>query len=430
MTSRSRTEATDEPAGPEPAPPAPLLSLRQPLPPVVSTVDGLDAAAAELAAARGPVAVDAERASGYRYSGRAYLVQVRRERAGTVLVDPIPLGDLSPVGRAVHDAEWVLHAASQDLACLADVGMRPGRLFDTELAGRLLSYPRVGLASMVEELLGFRMRKEHSAVDWSRRPFPESWLLYAALDVEVLVELRDILAAQLRAQGKLDWAHQEFTALAGNAPFPPRLEPWRRTSGIHRIRSRRGLAIVRALWEARDAIARDRDVAPGRLLRDAAISEAASAQPRDGASLMALPAFRARGAERYRSRWVRAVEQAQRLSETQLPELAARYEGPPPARSWPERHPTAAARLTVCREVMRALADIHAVPVENLLAPDTVRRLAWQPPAHVTAATVAEHLRSHGARDWQVQLSARLLADALSSGAGALGSTATRGLER
>jgi ribonuclease D len=239
-----------------------------------------------------------------------------------VLVDPVALPDLSPLGSALADAEWVLHAASQDLACLAEVGMRPSRLFDTELAGRLLNYPKVGLASMVEDLLGYRMRKEHSAADWSRRPLPETWLRYAALDVELLGELRDVIAGQLRDQGKLEWAEQEFAALAALPPAPPRIEPWRRTSGIQRVRGRRGLAIVRELWQARDALARERDIAPGRLLKDAAICEIAIAQPKDRAALAALPAFRTRGSGRYLGRWLEAVDRARRRPDADLPEFA------------------------------------------------------------------------------------------------------------
>ena len=84
---------------------------------------------------------------------------------------------------ALEGTQWILHAASQDLPCLAEVNLRPGSLFDTELAGRLLGYPRVGLATLVEVIMGQSMRKEHSAVDWSKRPLPKPWLEYAALDV-------------------------------------------------------------------------------------------------------------------------------------------------------------------------------------------------------------------------------------------------------
>src|SRR6266542_2663483 len=124
------------------------------------------------AAGEGPVAVDAERASGYRYTHRAYLVQLRRAGVGTVLIDPLPLDDLSVLGTAIADAEWVLHAASQDLPCLAERGMRPSRLFDTELAARLAGMERVGLAALTETLLGYTLEKHHSAADWSTRPLP------------------------------------------------------------------------------------------------------------------------------------------------------------------------------------------------------------------------------------------------------------------
>ncbi len=233
----------------------PLLEPRDGLPPVVETEAALAEVTGRLARGEGPVAVDAERASGYRYGQRAYLVQLRRAGAGTVLIDPIACPELSGVDSALGDAEAVLHAASQDLPCLAEVGFRPRRLFDTELAGRLLGYPRVALGTLVEEVLGFHLEKGHSAADWSVRPLREELLRYAALDVEVLVELRDALAAELATQGKTEWARQEFEAVLATRPAPVRPDPWRRTSGIHRVQSRRGLAVVRELWTVRDRIA-------------------------------------------------------------------------------------------------------------------------------------------------------------------------------
>jgi ribonuclease D len=411
-SSAAGTPADPSEAQPDP-PAAPLLELSDGLPPLIERAEPFAAAVARFAAASGPVAVDAERASGYRYSSRAYLVQLRRRGAGTALIDPVPLQDLSPLGAALADCEWILHAASQDLACLAEVGLRPRRLFDTELAGRLLGYPRVGLSSLVEQLLGRRMRKEHSAADWSRRPLPEPWLAYAALDVEVLVELRQILGRQLAEAGKQEWAEQEFAALVTWVSADPRQEPWRRTSGIHRVRGRRGLAVVRALWEARDEVARGRDIAPGRLLKDAAIVEIALSQPRDRPALEALPSMRGRGTRRHASRWAAAVEQALRLPERELPEVSARYDGPPPARAWFDRNPAAAARLLACREALRTLAEAHQLPVENLVAPDAVRRLAWEPPVEATAEGVAGMLRQRGAREWQVELTSAVLSGAL-----------------
>ena len=150
--------------------------------------------------------------------------------------------------------------------CLADAGMRPRKLFDTELAGRLAGLPRVGLGPLVEQMLGLGLAKGHGAADWSTRPLPPAWLTYAALDVEVLIELRDAMEELLDSQGKLDWARQEFAAIVAAPPAPPRVDPWRRTSGIHKVRDPRVLAVVRELWTARDNMARRRDLAPHRVL--------------------------------------------------------------------------------------------------------------------------------------------------------------------
>jgi ribonuclease D len=399
-----------------------LLEPADGLPPVITTAEDLAAAVARLAAGAGPVAVDAERASGYRYGQRAYLVQLRREAAGTVLIDPIACPDLSGLGAAIGGIEAVLHAASQDLPCLAEIGYQPRELFDTELAGRLLGYPRVALGTMLEEVLGFRLAKEHSAADWSVRPLPAEMLKYAALDVEVLIELRDALADQLREQGKTEWARQEFAAIAATPPPPPRADPWRRTSGIHKVRTRRALAVVRELWQTRDDIARDADLSPRRILSDQAIVDAARAEaakppPTGRPQLERISGFHARYARKYAERWAAAVLRARELDETELPEVAgaAAAPGPPPAHRWAERDPAAAARLAAARETVGALAAAHRLPVENLLAPDTLRRLAWEPPVPATTETITSALRASGARPWQAELTAGLLATAFAA---------------
>ena len=392
----------------------PLLAPRDGLPPLVVTAAALDAAARSLGAGGGPVAVDAERASGFRYGHRAFLVQFRRTGAGTVLVDPVACPDLSAIDGALADAEAVLHAASQDLPCLAEIGYRPRNLFDTELAGRLLGYPRVGLGTLVEEVLGLTLEKSHSAADWSTRPLPDDWLRYAALDVEVLVELRDVLAEQLAEQGKSEWARQEFSAVLAAGPPPPRIDPWRRTSGIHRVRSRRGLAVVRELWLERDKIAQRRDQSPTRVLPDAAIIEAARSQPKSTAELAGIGGFNSRGARRHASEWLRAVGRARAEPEPNLPESSAPAgDGPPPAHRWQERDPVAATRLTAVRAAVAALADSRGLPTENLLPPDVVRRLAWQPPDPVSPAAVGADLARYGARPWQADMTATPISGAL-----------------
>ena len=404
------TSEVAEPTGPAAEP---LLSPREGTPEPVTDRNRLAEAAAALAAGTGPVAVDAERASGYRYGQKAYLVQLRRRGAGSFLIDPLGVDDLAPVGDAIADAEWVLHAASQDLPCLREVGMVPKTIFDTELAGRLLGLPRVGLGPMVEEILGFRLEKGHSAADWSTRPLPEPWLRYAALDVELLVELRDVLEERLVADGKLEWARAEFAAvLAAPAP-PPRTDPWRRTSGMHRVRTRRQLAAVRELWQARDRVARSRDIAPGRILPDSAIVAAAVESPATEADLVQLPVFGGRSTRRSAAMWFAALVTSRALPDAALPDLRVPHDGPPPARSWGERNPEAAERLTATRGAVAAIADEHALPTENLLAPDIVRRLAWSPPEPADRDAIVEVLVTAGARPWQVELTATALAKAL-----------------
>ncbi|MEX3106487.1 MULTISPECIES: ribonuclease D [unclassified Streptomyces] len=396
-----------------PGAPTPLLEPREGIPPVVADEEALAEVIAAFAGGSGPVAVDAERASGYRYGQRAYLVQLRRAGAGTALIDPVACPDLSALGDVLADTEWVLHAATQDLPCLREIGMIPTRLFDTELAGRLAGFPRVGLGAMVESVLGYVLEKGHSAVDWSTRPLPDPWLRYAALDVELLVDLRDALEKELDRQGKLEWAREEFAAIAAAPPAEPRKDPWRRTSGMHKVRRRRQLAVVRELWQTRDRIAQRRDVSPGKVLADAAIVEAALAVPVNVHALSALNGFGHRMGRRQLEQWQAAVDRARALNEAQLPMPGQPVTGPPPPRAWADKDPAAAARLSAARARISTVAEQLNMPQENLITPDTVRRVCWEPPVSADAEGVAGALAALGARPWQVELVTPVLVEAL-----------------
>jgi ribonuclease D len=379
------------------------------VPAIVTTPKALQETIDALRAGTGPVAVDAERAHGFRYSQRAYLIQLRRAGSGTHLVDPIAFGqpaDLSRLGAAVSDGEWVIHAANQDLRCLYEVGLVPRALFDTELAARLLGYPRVALGTMIEELLGVRLLKEHSASDWSHRPLPEEWLIYAALDVELLIDLRDQLATKLVETGKWPWAEQEFAALVASAGVgpEPRRDPWRRTSGIHHVHSRRGLAYVAELWYARDAIAQQLDKAPSRILPDAAITELAAHKHPDRATLRKIPAFSRRQARRAEATWLAALEAVAQMPESALPPMHIPNDGPPQSRVWAAKSTGAAARLAAVRGELLTIAERYELPMENLITPDHLRRLAWRPPSPLTYESVDRALASLGARPWQREL--------------------------
>ncbi len=388
------------------------------IPPVVDTPEALAQTRAALRSGRGPIAIDTERAQGYRYSGKAYLIQLRRQGAGTHLIDPTsfeegrPRADFHEFADELTEVEWILHAASQDLPCLAEVQFLPHHLFDTELAARLAGLPKVSLGALMEQALGLSLLKEHSAADWSRRPIPEDWLAYAALDVERLTELRDWLIDRLEAQGKLEWAHQEFDYLTEHATDPPpvRKEPWRRTSGLHALHTPAALAIVRELWAVREDIAASEDRAPGRVVPDRALTELAVRIESEHkarltrADLKSVRGFSNRVSARFETRWLAALDRAANLPRAELPPRNVTPDGPPLPRSWERRWPESFARFNRVRPALIALAESLELPVENLLSPDHLRRLLWDSPATTSPDEVDARLAELGARAWQREL--------------------------
>ncbi|OBI89990.1 HRDC domain-containing protein, partial [Mycobacterium sp. 1245805.9] len=301
-----------------------------------------------------------------------------------------------------------------------EVGMRPPALYDTELAGRLAGFDRVNLATMVERLLGQGLAKGHGAADWSKRPLPAEWLNYAALDVELLIELRAAISDELAGQGKTGWAAEEFDYLrevgARDAAPVVKRDRWRRTSGIHRVRDPRGLAAVRELWTARDRIAQRRDIAPRRVLPDSAIIDAALANPKTVEDLVALPVFGGRNQRRSAEVWLAALEAARQTQDP--PDEAEAPNGPPPPSRWARRKPEAAARLEAARAALGEVSERVHVPTENLVAPDLVRRLCWDWDTLKQGSpdpdeAVDAFLRAGQARAWQRGLVDPVLARAL-----------------
>ncbi|MFS0793878.1 ribonuclease D [Microbacterium sp. 1P10AE] len=376
---------------------------------VIEDAEGLAAASQSLASGVGPVAVDVERASGFRYSQRAYLIQAFRRGAGVFLFDPSTIDDFSPLQAAIGDVQWVFHAASQDLPSLRERGLEPPEIFDTELGARLLGHERVGLGAVVEETLGITLAKAHSAADWSTRPLPASWLEYAALDVEHLVDVRDKLAAELDEQQKTEFARQEFQAVLERLPKPPREDPWRRLSGLHTVRGRRSLAVARSLWQAREDYAREQDVAPGRLVPDRALVAAVLADPSSKQALAGVKEFNGRASRTQLDRWWNAIVAGRET--TDLPPDRVPSDTLPPPRAWVDRNPEADRRLKAARPAVEARAEELRMPTENLLTPETLRRVAWTPPAEITADAISAALAELGARPWQIEQTAQVIAD-------------------
>lgn len=401
----------------------PLLAPADGVPEVVDTAEKFEAALVRLTNGTGPFAVDAERASGYKYSARAYLLQIKRTNGGLHLIDPIAFGPGHELFIRLNDLlntdEVILHASTQDLPCLREVGINPSRLFDTELGGRIAGLPRVGLGPLLESLMGVTLAKEHSAVDWSTRPLPKDWLNYAALDVELLIELREKIYELLSTSNKWKWAESEFASILLAPPAPPRIDPWRRTSGMHKIKKRDQLVVIKNLWHARDEIARANDVSSGKLLNDAAIIEFAIHKPltkKDAEKALRPIGMRARWLENMPT-WLSATEDALNTPEDQWPPMKSGADTLPPLKLWRERFADKYAPLTHARFAVETIAQELSIPAENLISPEIIRRICWAPPAdslqNINVDAVSTAMLNLGARQWQVDVVAPLVATAL-----------------
>ena len=401
----------------------PLLQPSAGTPDIIDTEEAFGQALEQLAQGSGPFAVDAERASGFRYSARAYLIQIKRTDGGLHLIDPIPFGPghklFIDLNNLLNTDEVILHASTQDLPCLRELGLNPVKLFDTELAGRIAGLPRVGLGPLLESIMGVLLAKEHSAADWSARPLPKEWLTYAALDVELLVELRNHMYKILEDAKKLPWALEEFASILKAPPAPPRVDPWRRTSGMHKIKRRDQLAVIKSLWMARDEIASKQDIAAGKLLNDSAIVELAIAVPttkKEFEKCLRPLGLRARWMENLQL-WLDSIASAVALPEDQWPSMRTNADTLPPIKLWRDKFPEKFAPLSHARAAIELIAEENQIPVENLITPEHVRRVCWKPPVGATStlsvSLVESALSELGARQWQIDLVAPSLAAAL-----------------
>lgn len=382
----------------------PLNAPSVPLPPVINTERELERAVHRLTEASGPVAVDTERAQGIRYGRRAFLVQLKREDS-IYLIDPEAFDNLQPINEALTGAEWIIHAAIQDFPSLDMLGMRPQHLFDTELAARLAGLERVNLGAVVEELLGYRLAKKHSKEDWSTRPLPRDWLIYASLDVDVLLDLRDAMEELLLSQGKLEYAREEFAHLCRIPAYneeADKAERWRKTKGKHELRSARQLTALRNLWFERDKLARAKDIDPKLLLPDAALVAAAKIMPRTVPALMMIPGYQTRLLRREATRWVRAISAA--LNDQHPVPYTVPSTAPPPLKAWESKRPASLELLNEVREVISEYSERLNIPAQNIINPDYVRRLCWDAPRPYSKESMIGTLRGYGARNWQVQL--------------------------
>ena len=395
----------------------PLLQVPRSKVHLIQDLSQLEQAVHELVHSSGSIAIDAERASGFKYSQRAYLVQLRASNTDIFLIDPVSSPEAlsskpyKELAACLKDRQWILHAATQDLSCLAEIGLNPGAIFDTELAARLAGQPRVGLGSLTENLLQFRLAKEHSAADWSTRPLPDGWLNYAALDVDVLHDLADAVESLLAEQGKASWAQEEFNSLLSFKPRPQRPDKWRGISGLHKVQDRSSLEIARRLWLAREGLAQRMDIAPGRLIPDSSILVAATQKPKTRPELASMKTFSGRASRSYLDHWWDAIQSAAKASE--LPSLKPeKTEALPNHRNWVNKFPEADRRLRLAKAALVELSEKNTVPLENLLTPEILRQLSFTPPAELNLNSISQKMIELGARSWQTKLTSAAVVEA------------------
>jgi ribonuclease D len=375
----------------------------------------LQALVRELKQTINPVALDAERASGFRYGQRAYLLQIAIEGKAIYLVDPVAEFEKTTWTdflTALSDLPWIVHAASQDLPCLTELGLKPSKILDTELAARLLGLPRVALGTLCEHYLKIRLAKEHSAVDWSERPLPAGWLNYAALDVDVLFELWTEVAKDLEVQNKSGIAEAEFAFLLDPVIKEPKVDRWRSMSGLHEVKDQRALTVAMYLWTAREELAIEKDVAPGRLVPDSSLVAVVKTLPKSRSELSSLKTFAGRASRTFIDTWWKALEEGSKTKK--LVELRPKPSGIPNHRNWPQKFPDAHARLLASKELMATLSEEQSIPMENILSPDVLRQLCFEPPQPIDSESISLALRSRKVRDWQIELVVPGLVETLS----------------
>jgi ribonuclease D len=372
---------------------------------LIENTDSLKSFLLELAKTNEPIALDAERASGFKYGQRAYLLQIAIKGTGIYLIDPVADYDSetwSEFISAVSSKPWLIHAASQDLPCLTELTLKPSKILDTELAARLLGLPRVALGTLTEHYLKLKLAKEHSAVDWSERPLPDNWLNYAALDVDVLFELWDEIEKDLVANHKSEIASAEFDYLLIPSTKAPKIDKWRSMTGLHEVKDERALTVAKHLWEARESLAMEKDIAPGRLVPDASLVAAVKAAPKSRSELASLKTFAGRASRTFIDTWWKAIEDGNHTKN--LVEVRPKLTGIPNHRNWPQKFPDAHARLMAAKELIANLSEEHKIPQENIFNPEALRQICFEPPAPLSKETLEETLRTRMVRPWQIQL--------------------------
>lgn len=319
------------------------------------------------------LAVDTESNSLFAYYERVCLVQLST-RAQDFIIDPLVLDDLSPLGELLADPaiEIVFHAAEYDIISLKrDYGFEFSALFDTMLAARICGWKQIGLGTILAEQFGVRADKKLQRANWARRPLPAEQLIYAQMDTHYLPALRDRLYEELRAADRLEEAREIFADLTRLSAAEFSFDP----EGYWRIQSVRDLprqqvAIVRALYLARDAIARRRDWPPFKVFGDDVLLQLASQAPRRLEDLYSVHGLNARLVQMEGETILAAISEGRQARPPAPPRRAAPLE------------PAIHERYEALKEWRKQRALARGVESDVILGREALWALARQAPTH------------------------------------------------
>lgn len=336
------------------------------------------------------VAVDTEAASFHRYRDRVYLIQLSTDTE-TAIVDPLTVDDLSPLRTllAAPAVEIVFHDADYDLRTLdRDYGFRARHLFDTRIAAQFAGEAAIGLGALLEKFVHVKLNKKHQRADWSQRPLPDDMIRYAAADTHYLLTLRDILEQRLTELGRLAWVQEEFERLEHvrwTGPTADEENSFLRMKGAKALRGP-ALAVLKAVYEWRDAKAESRDRAPFRILGNAALLGLAKARPTRPEALGQVADLPAKLAHRYGPELLTAVQAGLTLAPEDLPDI------PRPKRR--PHDPAYDARLDRLKTLRNRCATALGLDPGLVCPSGTLEAIARAEPADASALAAIDELRA------------------------------------
>jgi ribonuclease D len=220
---------------------------------------------------------------------------------------PLDLSGLSSIF-SNENIEKIFHAAEYDILCMKrDYGFEFSHLFDTMQAARILGMEKLGLSSLLSDLLGVEQGKSFQKADWGRRPVPEEMREYARLDTHYLLSLRNILADRLKEQNLMDLAREDFRRLC-LVEHSQRDAPLYTQVGGYHLLDPQALAVLEELCQFRDQRAQKLNRPHFKVIGNNALLAAAESLPRSVEDLKKIEVISFKILERYQREILDAVK--------------------------------------------------------------------------------------------------------------------------